>query len=141
MRKMNSKNMKEQIGTFAAVKTEGHFFQVSRKMLCADFVPRSHDATLEQRECALDSARVRVTINIDVGGMIDCLVLTSMNASGNHCFWIGREVEDRDSGIEENYSSVGSLSAKPSSCLLQSSSSTKAADWRQPGFTLTNSSR
>ena len=44
----------EQIGTFAPIETERHLVQVGREMLGADFVPASHDAALEQRECRFD---------------------------------------------------------------------------------------
>jgi hypothetical protein len=43
-----AQRIKEQIGTFAAIKPEGHFFQVGGEVFRADLVPRSHDAALEQ---------------------------------------------------------------------------------------------
>lgn len=44
-----------------AIETENHFVQISGEMLDAHFVPGSHDATLEQRECAFDSVRVDIS--------------------------------------------------------------------------------
>jgi len=56
-----AQSIKKQIGTLAAIKPEGHFFQIRREMFRAHFVPRSNDATLEQRECAFNRA-------VSVGG-------------------------------------------------------------------------
>src|SRR5579864_1354790 len=69
---------------FAAIKTERHFLKISREMLCADLVPCSHDAALEQRESRLDSVCVNVAVNIDLAGMLNRFVFCSSLSSAFH---------------------------------------------------------
>ena len=64
---------KQSVGV-APVEPEGHFFEVSSKMLCRDFVPRSHDAALQERECGFDGVGVNVAINVDLSFVLDRLV-------------------------------------------------------------------
>jgi len=63
----------------ATVETEGHFVQVGREMLRADAMPRSHDTSLEERECGFDSVRrdhEAVFIpDVLVGAVVDSLAL------------------------------------------------------------------
>src|ERR1700690_460841 len=61
-------------------------------MLCADFMPRSHDTTLEKREGAFDGVCMNVPHHIDTSAVIDCLMPSARNASGLHGEWIRREV-------------------------------------------------
>lgn len=67
------KGVDKQIGTLATIESEGHFFQVRRKMFGADFVPRSDDAALEQRERRLNGVRVNLTLKVD---MVLCLIVS-----------------------------------------------------------------
>jgi len=76
--------VQKQIGILAAIKPECHFLKVCREMFCADLVPRSHDAALEQRECGFDRIGMSVAINIDPAGMLDCFVFRRIMASAFH---------------------------------------------------------
>ena len=49
-----TQGIQEKSGTLPAIEAERHLIQIGRKMLGADFVPRSDDAALEQRECGLN---------------------------------------------------------------------------------------
>ena len=55
----------EQIRIGTVIKTPSHLVQVGLQMLRADFVPRTHDAPLEQREGALNRVRMDVSLNVD----------------------------------------------------------------------------
>src|ERR1700680_991204 len=44
-------------------------------MLCANFMPRTHDPALEQTKCGFNRVRVEVTIDPLLCSVIDCLVL------------------------------------------------------------------
>src|SRR6266404_5814103 len=57
----------EQIGPVSAIKTKFHFLQVGCEMFSRNLVPRSHDATLEQRERILRSIRVDFAHDVDAG--------------------------------------------------------------------------
>lgn len=50
-----AQGIEEQVGVLPAIETEGHLVQVGSEMFCADLVPASDDAALEQRECGFDS--------------------------------------------------------------------------------------
>src|SRR5690348_12769041 len=54
----------KQVRTLPAIEAKLHLCKVGREMLCADFVPRSDDATLEQREGRFNRVRVNVTDNV-----------------------------------------------------------------------------
>lgn len=79
-----AQRIQEQRVTLAAVEAERHLVQVGREMLCADLVPRSHDAALEQRECRFhrvsrDASTVLVS-GIFLGVMVDGFVSVSTNS-------------------------------------------------------------
>src|SRR2546422_8922010 len=61
----------EQIRALAAVEPEGHFIEVSCEMLCADLMPRAHDAPLQQRESILDGVSVNLTHYVDFPAVVD----------------------------------------------------------------------
>src|SRR5690348_14132424 len=83
-----TQSVQEQIGILPAIEPEGHLIQVGGEMLCADLVPRSHDAALQERECGLYGIGVNVALNVNPITMTDGFVLRAMNASGNHCLGI-----------------------------------------------------
>src|SRR5690348_12157234 len=58
-------------------------------MLCANPMPRSNDASLEQRECALDGIGMNVAINVDALFVADRLVAGSMHSGFHHRRRIG----------------------------------------------------
>ena len=49
-------------------------------MLCRDFMPRTNDAALEQRESGLDAVRGNVAVNVDLRAVVDALVLVSADS-------------------------------------------------------------
>lgn len=59
----------------AAVEAPRHLVKVSRKMLCRDSAPRSHDSALEQAECRFPGIRVNVAANIDTLPVLNRFVL------------------------------------------------------------------
>ena len=72
-------------------------------MLCADLVPRSHDAALQERECGFDcvgcDARAVLIAHVFASYMVDCFVLgfsdsvlVGGEAVGNEHFNIGAHV-------------------------------------------------
>lgn len=78
----------EEIGILATIESEFHLCEVSRKMLCADLVPRSDDATLQEREGVFDCVGMNVPVNINLVTMTNGLVLSAFDASSDHRFWI-----------------------------------------------------
>src|ERR1700733_10841270 len=81
----------KQIGILPTIETKGHLIQVGWKMLGADFVPRSDDATLEQREGRFNAVRVDVSTRVLSRRVIDRLMLAHSSSGtitpelvGNH---------------------------------------------------------
>ena len=60
-----SQRINKQIGTATTIEPESHFLEVGRKMFCRDFMPRTDNAALQQRECGLDAVRGDIAVNID----------------------------------------------------------------------------
>lgn len=65
----------EQIRAVPAIEAKFHLFEVSRKMLCRDFMPRSHDAALEKRKGGFDGIGMNVAYDIASCAVIDGLVI------------------------------------------------------------------
>src|SRR5882724_1815688 len=84
--------IQKQIGLLAAIESESHFLKVSREMLCADLVPRSHDAALKQGECGLDRVCVDVPLSVNLFGVIDSLVFGCIVAGAFHRIRVCAEV-------------------------------------------------
>src|SRR5208282_3281513 len=59
----------KQIRVLPAIEPKGHLIEIGRKVLGADFVPRSNDSSLEKREGRLYRVRVDVATNIFSGAM------------------------------------------------------------------------
>ena len=91
-----SERIQEQIRFFSAIEPEAHFFEVGRKMFCADMVPSAHHPALKERESVFDSVRVNVSNDIDFFGVIDCLVFGRWHACPFDCGWIGRVIIGKD---------------------------------------------
>src|ERR1035437_2170230 len=72
---------KEDCFGVAAIEPERHFFEVGWKMFCRDFMPRSNDAALQERESGLDSVCGNVSVNVDLRTMVDSLMLHFVNSS------------------------------------------------------------
>src|SRR5437868_6002650 len=56
----------EQVRVFTVVEAPSHFVKVSGKMLCTNFMPRSNDAALKQRERRLYGIRVNVAVHVNL---------------------------------------------------------------------------
>src|SRR5690242_16115970 len=57
-------------------------------MLCADLVPRSDNAALQQREGVLDCVGMNVSVNINSVTMANGFVLSALDASSDHRFGV-----------------------------------------------------
>ena len=86
----------EQIRPLAAIESESHFFEVGRKMLCADMVPSSANATFEQGECVFYGVRVDVSHDIDFFLVIDSLVFFGWHSRPLDCGRVGRVIIGKD---------------------------------------------
>lgn len=58
--------VEKQIGTIPAVEAKAHLVQIGLQVLCAETMPRSDDAALEQREGRFHGVRVNVGSEADV---------------------------------------------------------------------------
>lgn len=67
----------EEVQVIPPIEAERHLVKVCRKMFRAKLVPRSHDATLEKRECAFNR------IGVDISDHVSLLVLNRLVFSGN----------------------------------------------------------
>jgi len=79
-----SERINEQVGIVPAIEAEFHLFQVGRKILCAEFMPRSHDAALQQRKGGFHGVGVNVAIYVNLVTVPNGFVLPALNTSGNH---------------------------------------------------------
>src|SRR5271165_953329 len=78
----------EEIGVLAAIEPELHLCEISRQMLGADSMPRSNNATLEQRERRFYGVRVDVSVNIDLRFVLYGLV-SICEGSALEGGWVG----------------------------------------------------
>ena len=82
-----TQGIQEQSRGFSAVEAECHLVQVGREMFDADFVPRSHDAALEQGEGGFHGVCMDVTVNVDTRLVFDCFVFRGQSGF-LHGTWI-----------------------------------------------------
>src|SRR5260370_27166008 len=88
-----TQGINKQVRVFPAIEAEFHLSKICREMLCADLVPTSNDAALQERECILNSVRVNVSSKSDIlfCGMIDGFVFV-----GSYSFLICRKIIGND---------------------------------------------
>jgi hypothetical protein len=89
-----SQGINEQIRILPAIESERHFFAVGLEMLRANFMPRSHDAALQERECGFNRIGVDVALRVDAELVSNCLVpsiFTQMFRGASVCLPIVRE--------------------------------------------------
>lgn len=86
-----SQCIEEQIRPLPAIESEGHFFAVGLEMFRRDFMPRSYNATLQERESGFDCVGVSVALHVDMEFVPDGLV-PSILAEMLSCAPIGVEV-------------------------------------------------
>ena len=61
-----SKCVEKQVRAVTPIESEAHLFEVSRKMLRADLMPRPNDSSLQQRERGFNRVRVDVSPNAHI---------------------------------------------------------------------------
>jgi hypothetical protein len=86
-----SQRINEQIRILAAIESEGHFFTVGLEMLRADFMPRSHNAALQARECRFDGIGVNASDRIDTKFVANSFV-SSILSETTRCTAVGVEI-------------------------------------------------
>ena len=70
-----AQRINKQIGPLSAIESETHFFAVGLEMLRADFMPRSNNAALQERERRFDGVRVRISVCVNPETVANRLVL------------------------------------------------------------------
>jgi len=70
-----TQSINEQIGPLPAIETELHLFEIGRKMLGTNSVPRSHDSALEKRKGGFDRISVNVPHDVHAGTVVNFLVV------------------------------------------------------------------
>lgn len=91
-----TQGVQEQVTILSAIEPEAHFFKVGREMLCANMMPRSANAPLEQRERVFDSVCMNVSHYIDFLAVIDRLVFARRHTSTLDCGWVRRVIVGED---------------------------------------------
>lgn len=86
-----TESIQEQVGILSAIESECHLIQIGREMLCADLVPCSHDAALQEREGRFDCVGMNVALNIDAVLVPDGLVFFGGDSGFGHGERIGSE--------------------------------------------------
>jgi len=85
-----TQGIQEQIGILPAIEAEGHFVQVGREMLGADPMPGSDDATLQEGESILNGIGMHFTLNINLGFVLDSLMLSLRYSCFGDCVGVNR---------------------------------------------------
>ena len=83
----------EQIGVFTVIKSEAHFVKVGLQMLCANPMPRSNDAPLEQGECRFDRVGMNVSSRADIffRAVIDGLMASVADSLAIRAVFVGND--------------------------------------------------
>lgn len=82
----------EQVLVISPVEPEAHFIKIRGKMLCAEFVPRSHNAPLEKRESVFNRVRMNITGNIFARAVVHRFVNVRPDVRFTHCGGIRHEI-------------------------------------------------
>src|SRR2546427_3346317 len=85
-----SQGVQEEIGILPAIEAECHFVQVGCKMLCADAMPRSDNPALQEREGVLDRICMHFALNINLGFVLDSLMLSLCYSCFGDCIGVNR---------------------------------------------------
>src|SRR5437899_2490387 len=85
-----TQSVQEQVGIISAIEPEGHLVQVGCKMLCADAVPRSDNPALQEREGVLDCIGMNFALNINLGFVLDSLMLSLRYSCFGDCVGVNR---------------------------------------------------
>src|SRR5437016_1456611 len=84
-----TQSVQKQIGVIPAIEAEGHLIQVGGEVFCADAMPRSDDAALQERECVFHGVRMNVAVNVDFSLVLDSLMLDGRDSGFGHCVGVG----------------------------------------------------
>src|ERR1035438_621073 len=79
-----TQGIQEQVRALATIEAKTHFVQIGREMLCADSMPRSNDAALQERESGFDCVGMNIAVNIDTVLVLDRFVFFGGNSSFVH---------------------------------------------------------
>src|SRR2546425_4384156 len=85
-----TQGIQEQIGVLPAIEAECHFVQVGCEMLGADPMPGSDDATLQEGESILNGIGMHFTLNINLGCVLDALMLSLRYSCFGDCIGVNR---------------------------------------------------
>ena len=91
-----TQGIQEQRWVFPAVEAESHFVQVGCEMLRANSVPRSEDATLEQRERRFYSVGMNIPLHVHLVLMTDRFMGFARESGLHHCQRIAPEFIGHD---------------------------------------------
>src|ERR1017187_6731150 len=69
------KRVAEKELVLTIVKSPAHFVEIGWKMFCGDFMPRSNNATLEQRACRFDGVGINPAVGVLLLAVVDGHVL------------------------------------------------------------------
>jgi len=69
-----TQGVQEQVGILPAIEPESHFGAIGLQMLGADFMPRSEDAALQERESRFDGVGMNIALHIDMELVTDGFV-------------------------------------------------------------------
>src|SRR5207244_13380746 len=85
-----TQGIQKQIGVLPAIEAECHFVQVGCEMLGADPMPGSDDATLQEGESILNGIGMHFTLNINLGFVLDSLMLSLRYSCFGDCVGVNR---------------------------------------------------
>lgn len=83
----------EKVRILAAVESECHLVQIGCEMFCADLMPRSNNAVLQQGESGFHSVRVNVAVHVQLVPMPNGLMFQAAHVCGNHRLRVSRHAE------------------------------------------------
>ena len=85
-----AQGVQEQVRILPAIEAEGHLIQISREMFGTDAMPGSDDATLQEGESILNSIGMHFTLNINLGFVLDSLMLSLRYSCFGDCVGVNR---------------------------------------------------
>ncbi len=83
-----AQRIQEQVGILPAIEAERHFVKIGREMLCADFMPCTYNAALQQGESRFHGIRMDFSFDIDPVLVANGFVRSARESSLHHSFGI-----------------------------------------------------
>src|SRR5271170_4441063 len=87
-----TQGVQENSWRLPTIEPESHFVQVGGEMLCADTVPCSHNAALQETESGLDCVGMNVPLHVNAVFVPNGLVLFCRDSGSLHCEGVRREL-------------------------------------------------